>query len=95
LVTAPGIASLTAVVTQADPEAASLVGKRLGFSVADRGPHGDWVGYSWSVVNADQDAGGTWGEGRVGTCMAPAPYAPVVSGDYSVRHADLLTPPEE
>jgi hypothetical protein len=92
LVTAPGIAGFTAVVTEGDGPAAQMVGQRLGFSVSDQGRH-DRVGFSWAVVNADQDSAGTWGEGRTGTCMAPAPFAPVVSGDYTVRHAELLPPP--
>jgi hypothetical protein len=92
LVTAPGTASFTAVVTEGDGPASDVVGKRLGFSVSDRGRH-DRVGFSWAVVNGDQDSAGTWGEGRAGTCMAPAPFAPVVSGDYTVRHAELLPPP--
>lgn len=29
----------------------------------------------------------------VGTCTAPAPYAPVTKGGYAVAHAELPTPP--
>ncbi|MEU6593662.1 hypothetical protein ABZ923_31330 [Streptomyces sp. NPDC046881] len=32
---------------------------------------------------------GVLSEAEVGTCMAPAPYAPVIEGGYTVRHADL------
>ncbi|GAA3896251.1 hypothetical protein GCM10022244_02940 [Streptomyces gulbargensis] len=28
------------------------------------------------------------GDAEVGTCMAPAPYAPVVRGGYTVTHAE-------
>ncbi|MGC4876494.1 hypothetical protein ACLQ26_09580 [Micromonospora sp. DT43] len=94
LVTAERTASLTAVVTEADTPAADLVGRRLGFSVYD-GPGGDRVGFSWSVVNADQGPDGQWREGTVGTCMAPAAFAPVTRGDWTVRHAELLPPPTD
>ncbi|WP_328424217.1 hypothetical protein OG470_13475 [Micromonospora sp. NBC_00389] len=94
LVTAARTATLTAVVTEADPLAADLVGRRLGFSVNDA-PGGDRVGFSWAVVNADQGPDGQWREGTVGTCMAPVPFAPVTAGDYVVRHAELAPPPTD
>ncbi|MER5332386.1 hypothetical protein [Micromonospora sp. NPDC002717] len=93
LVTAARTATLTAVVTEADAPVADLVGRRLGFSVYD-GPGRDRVGFSWAVVNADQGPDGQWREGSVGTCMAPAPFAPVTEGGYRVRHAELPPPPE-
>ncbi|MFG3702041.1 hypothetical protein ACGF5C_29715 [Micromonospora sp. NPDC047620] len=93
LVTAARTATLTAVVTEADALAADLVGRRLGFSVYD-GPGRDRVGFSWTVVNADQGPDGQWREGSVGTCMAPAPFAPVTDGGYQVRHAELPPPPQ-
>ncbi|MGV9263291.1 hypothetical protein ACWDRR_01345 [Kitasatospora sp. NPDC003701] len=91
LLTGDRAASFSAVVTRADPEAADTVGKRLGFSVLDGGSpeHPDRVGFSWGVANLDTDATGQAVEGRVGTCMAPAPFAPVVTGDLTVRPADL------
>ncbi|MFD7155548.1 hypothetical protein ACFV9C_13165 [Kribbella sp. NPDC059898] len=88
LVTAPGLATLTAKITKAEAPVEDWVGKRLGFSVQDNGKH-DRVGLSWTVVNLDQNADGAWNEARVGTCMAPAPFAPVTKGDYKVVHADL------
>ncbi|TDE30916.1 hypothetical protein [Actinomadura sp. 6K520] len=88
VVTSPGNATLTAVVTHADEPIKDQIGKRLGFSVHD-GRH-DRMGFSWSVVNGDQDEEGAWGEGRAGTCMGPAAFAPVTKGDYVVRHAELL-----
>jgi hypothetical protein len=93
LVTAARTATLTAVVTEADAPVADLVGRRLGFSVYD-GPGHDRVGFSWAVVNADQGPDGQWREGSVGTCMAPAPFAPAAGGDYQVRHAELPPPPQ-
>lgn len=92
LVTAARTATLTAVVTEADAPVADLVGRRLGFSVYD-GPGHDRVGFSWAVVNADQGPDGQWREGSAGTCMAPAPFAPVTDGGYQVRHAELPPPP--
>ncbi|WP_250033069.1 hypothetical protein [Paractinoplanes maris] len=92
MITSPGHASLTAVVTRADPQAADFVGKRVGFSVQDGGRNGDRVGFSWSA-SADQDESGQWGESRVGTCLAPAAFASVTRGGYTVRHAELKAPP--
>jgi hypothetical protein len=88
MVTSPGNAVLTAVVKEADGPVADWVGKRLGFSVQR-----DRVGFSWSVVNGDQNEQGEWQEGKAGTCMAPAAFAPVTRGGYTVRHADLPPAP--
>ncbi|MEE6312032.1 hypothetical protein V1634_35005 [Plantactinospora veratri] len=94
LATGPGVATLTAVVTEADEPVRDWVGKRLGFSVYDAGRHGtDRMGFSWSVVNGEQDENGEWVEAGVGTCMGPGPFAPVTRGDYTVRHQDLLPVP--
>ncbi|HZG07034.1 MAG TPA: hypothetical protein VE546_26285 [Streptomyces sp.] len=94
LTTAPGSATLTAVITEVSAGGPDWVGKRLGFSVHDGGvdKHGktsrDRVGFSW-------DDGVNWTIGAdahldsVGSCMAPAPFAPVTEGGYRVRHADL------
>ncbi|GAA2708424.1 hypothetical protein [Actinoplanes palleronii] len=93
LVTSPGLATLTAVVTRADSVVADWVGKRVGFSVQDGGRgHGDRVGFTWSF-SGDQDADGTWHEARIGTCLAPAPFAVVTRGDYTLRHAELKPMP--
>jgi hypothetical protein len=95
MATSPRTATLTAVVTRADAPVRDRLGKRLGFSVYDGG--GDRgrarMGFSWAVVNVDQNEAGEWGEGKAGTCMGPAPYAPVTKGGYTVRHADLPPPP--
>jgi hypothetical protein len=96
LATGPGIAALTAVVTEADEVVRDQIGKRLGFSVYDAGRRGaDRMGFSWDVVNADQNDTGKWVEGRAGTCMGPGPFAPVTRGDYTVRHQDLLPVPSQ
>ncbi|WP_326597029.1 hypothetical protein [Streptomyces sp. NBC_01803] len=82
LVTGPRTATLTAVIAEGPDE---WVGRRLGFSVYD-GPGGrDRVGLSWGVGNL-LDGGE---EAEVGTCMAPAPFAPVVRGGFNVAHAEL------
>ncbi|MGW5414810.1 hypothetical protein [Actinomadura geliboluensis] len=97
LLTSPGNATLTAVVTKADEPIKDQIGKRLGFSVHDGGPGGrhDRMGFSWSVVNGVENGEGGWEEGKVGTCMGPAAFAPVTKGNYNVRHADLLPAPTD
>lgn len=93
LVTDPRGASLTAVITRAHPILQDLIGRRAGFSVYD-GPGRDRVGLSWTTVNLITNDKGEYVENQVvGTCMAPAAFAPVVRGGYTVRHADLLPPP--
>ncbi|MFG2590302.1 hypothetical protein [Streptomyces sp. NPDC048438] len=94
LVTAPGSATLTAVITEVSTGGPNWRGKRLGFSVHDGGVEKpgkvsrDRVGFSW-------DDGVNWTIGAeehmdsVGSCMAPAAFAPVTKGGYRVRHADL------
>ncbi|WP_241002903.1 hypothetical protein [Streptomyces sp. CB01881] len=95
LVTGDRTASFTAVITRADPEVADTVGQRRGFSVLDGGSprHPDRVGFSWGVVNVDDTDPGRPVEGKVGTCMAPAPFAPVISGDLTVRPGELAPMP--
>lgn len=92
MITSPGHATLTAVVTRADEQARDFVGKRVGFSVQDRGRGRDRVGFTWAA-SADQNEAGQWGPSRIGTCLAPAAFARVVRGDYTVRHAELTAPP--
>ncbi|MEH0542873.1 hypothetical protein QA802_07285 [Streptomyces sp. B21-105] len=94
LATAPGSATLTAVITKVSPGGPDWVKKRLGFSVHDGGADKpadasrDRVGFSW-------DSGVNWtitaGEhlDSVNSCMAPAAFAPVTKGGYRVRHADM------
>jgi hypothetical protein len=94
LATAPGSATLTAVITEVSAGGPDWVGKRLGFSVHDGGVDKpgrvsrDRVGFSW-------DDGVNWTVGAdehmdsVGSCMAPAAFAPVTKGGYRVRHADM------
>ncbi|MGP3973346.1 hypothetical protein ACTWQF_04760 [Streptomyces sp. 8N114] len=97
MTTAPGSATLTAVITKVSAGGPDWVGKRLGFSAHDGGadrpgrpsPDRDRVGFSWADgVNSTFDPDGQK-EYSVGPCMAPAAFAPVTKGDYRVRHADL------
>ncbi|WP_137989447.1 hypothetical protein [Streptomyces vilmorinianum] len=87
LVTGPRTATVSALITKVSHEETGRLGKRVGLSVHDGGKGGkaDRVGFSWNGVNLlpnGEDA-------EVGTCMAPAPYAPVVKGGYTVTHAEL------
>ncbi|MBG6105547.1 hypothetical protein IW249_005961 [Micromonospora vinacea] len=93
MITSPGHATLTGIVTRADQGASDFVGKRVGFSVQDGGRHGDRVGFTWSA-SFDQDEAGQWGPARIGTCLAPAAFATVTRGNFTVRHAELTAPPE-
>ncbi|AVV47630.1 hypothetical protein C6376_22735 [Streptomyces sp. P3] len=94
LATAPGSATLTAVITKVSPGGPDWLKKRLGFSVHDGGadrPEGasrDRVGFSWDggvnwTITADEHMD------SVNSCMAPAAFAPVTKGGYRVRHADM------
>ncbi|MFJ7199852.1 MULTISPECIES: hypothetical protein [unclassified Streptomyces] len=98
LVTGPRTATLTAVITKVGPGGPPDVGRRLGFSVydggKDEGHSDDRVGFSWNGVNLIPAGDAAPGEAPVGTCMAPAPYAPVTKGGYTVRHAELPPVPK-
>ncbi|MFI0710781.1 hypothetical protein ACH4SK_09025 [Streptomyces inhibens] len=86
LVTGGDTATLTAVVTKSeDPKE---IGERLGFSVRNGGPGKGRFGFSWAVSNLDVVEGKPV-QPHVGTCMAPAPFAPVVKGGFKVTHAAL------
>ncbi|BCJ27860.1 hypothetical protein [Actinocatenispora sera] len=92
LVTGGRTATLTAVITRADPQVADWVGTRRGFSVTDgRGPAPDRMGFSWDIVNFDTDGAGNPTQPSAGTCLAPAPFAPVLDGGFRV-HATPLPP---
>jgi hypothetical protein len=94
LVTSPGNATLTAVVTRDNHPTEDRVGKRYGFSVHDGGTgRHDRMGFSWSVVNGVQNENGDWEEGKPGFCMGPGAFAPVAKGGYVVKHAELLPDP--
>ncbi|MFF0467284.1 hypothetical protein ACFYPX_07525 [Micromonospora zamorensis] len=93
MITSPGHATVTGVVIRADEQARDFVGQRVGFSVQDGGRGRDRVGFTWSA-SADQNEAGQWGPARVGTCLAPAAFATVTRGNYTVRHAELTAPPE-
>lgn len=105
LVTGVRTATLTAVITEVSPGGPPNVGKRVGFSVYDggdgkgegegggKGRSKDRVGFSWNGVNLLPKGTTPPEEAPVGTCMAPAPYAPVTKGGYVVAHAELPSPP--
>ncbi|MER6390618.1 hypothetical protein ABT236_19405 [Streptomyces sp. NPDC001523] len=98
LVTGPHTATLTAIITKVSPGGPDNVGKRLGFSVyaggKDKGHSDDRVGFSWNGVNLLPSGDAVPEEAPVGTCMAPAAYAPVTKGGYTVRHAELPPMPK-
>jgi len=94
MITSPGHATLTGIVTRADELALGHLGKRVGFSVQDGGRGHDRVGFTWSA-SFDQNEAGEWGNARIGTCLAPAPFSTVTRGDYTVRHAELTAPPAD
>ncbi|MGW5674718.1 hypothetical protein ACWEV4_06480 [Streptomyces sp. NPDC003860] len=82
LVTGGKTATLSAVVRKSNT---GEDGKRIGISI-QQGEHGrpDRLGFSWGVVNVDGRP-----DGGVGTCLAPAPFAPVLKGGYEVAHTEL------
>ncbi|WP_330237640.1 hypothetical protein [Streptomyces sp. NBC_00525] len=99
LVTGPHTATLTAVITGASEGGpVEDIGKRVGFSVydggKDKGRSRDRVGFSWNGVNLLPKGDADPVEAQVGTCMAPAAYAPVTKGGYTVRHAELPPAPK-
>ncbi|TDC27301.1 hypothetical protein E1265_02075 [Streptomyces sp. 8K308] len=96
LVTGGRTATVTAVVTAVNDERLNdTIGQRVGISVQDGGPgpRHDRLGFSWGVGNLDIDDDGNLTAGRTGTCMAPAPFAPVIHGGYTVHHSELPTSP--
>ncbi|MBV6698217.1 hypothetical protein KV557_13885 [Kitasatospora aureofaciens] len=88
LVTGGPVATLTAVVTSSD---VGTVGERIGLSIYDGHGKGSRLGFSWGIGNLDVDATGQPRQAVTGTCMAPAPFAPVVDGGYTVHHTELPT----
>ncbi|MFI5774770.1 hypothetical protein ACIA74_41245 [Streptomyces sp. NPDC051658] len=98
LVTGPRTATLTAIITKVGPGGPPDVGRRLGFSVydggRDKGHSDDRVGFSWNGVNLMPNDDAAPADAPVGTCMAPAPYAPVTKGGYTVEHAELPPVPK-
>ncbi|MGW1674939.1 hypothetical protein [Streptomyces sp. NPDC002324] len=99
LVTGPRTATLTAVITEVSPGGPPSLGRRVGLSVydggKDKGRSADRVGFSWNGVNLLPDKDAAPEEAPVGTCMAPAPYAPVTRGGYKVTHAELPAAPDQ
>ncbi|MEU0688011.1 hypothetical protein [Streptomyces uncialis] len=87
LVTGGGTATLTATVRESN---ALDPGTRFGVSV-QQGRHGqpDRLGFSWGVVNVAADTTEGPKASPVGSCMAPAPFAPVTDGRFTVGHTEL------
>jgi hypothetical protein len=92
LMTSPGHATVTAIVTRADDRAKSLLGTRVGFSVQDGGRGRDRVGFTWDAT-FDQNEAGEWGPSRIGPCLSTAAFGTVTRGDFRIRHAELTSPP--
>ncbi|MER5785377.1 hypothetical protein ABT104_27255 [Streptomyces mobaraensis] len=90
LVTGGDTATFTAIVTKSDVP--GEVGKRYGFSARTGGPGKGRFGFHWAVSNVDE-VNGAPTAARVGTCMAPAPFVPLKSGGFTVRHAELAPSP--
>ncbi|MFD8543172.1 hypothetical protein [Streptomyces sp. NPDC059649] len=88
LVTGGGTATLTAVVAESNVEKR---GKRIGLSIQQgRGDAPDRLGFGWDIVNFEPRAKDKKDlESPTGTCMAPAPFAPVIKGAFTVRHREL------
>ncbi|WP_188301769.1 hypothetical protein [Streptomyces sp. CBMA156] len=84
------VATLTAVVSTSDTGNA---GERIGLSIHQgSGGEGGRLGFSWGVANLDVGADGKPYQPVVGTCMAPAPFAPVIRGGFTVHHTELEPP---
>jgi hypothetical protein len=88
LVTGGGIATLTAVVEKSN---VWEPGKRFGLSIGQgRGSDPDHLGFGWDIVNLEPRATEAKDvEAPTGTCMAPAPFAPVIKGGFTVKHTEL------
>ncbi|MFJ8436721.1 hypothetical protein ACIQ9P_36050 [Kitasatospora sp. NPDC094019] len=83
------VATLTAVISSG----AGGSKERIGLSVYQgSGRDGARLGFSWGVVNLDLDADQKPYQPVVGTCMAPAPFAPVLRGGFTVHHVELEAP---
>lgn len=105
LATGGPVATLTAVVTRSDVlTVGERIGLSIYQGSADEdgdgtgddgtgdngnGRTGARLGFSWGIGNMALDAAGKPYQPVVGTCMAPAPFAPVLQGGYEVHHADI------
>ncbi|MFF4408281.1 hypothetical protein ACFY2W_11000 [Streptomyces sp. NPDC001262] len=76
LVTGGKVAVATGVITKSDLDGS--VGKRVGFTVDDRGRHGDRLGYSWAATGSPRDTN------DLPKCVSSAPFEKVESGDFTV-----------
>ncbi|WP_328958782.1 hypothetical protein [Kitasatospora purpeofusca] len=83
------VATLTAVISSDTGNSK----ERIGLSIYQgSGRDGARLGFSWGVANLDMDADQKPYQPVVGTCMAPAPFAPVLRGGYTVHHVELEAP---
>ncbi|GAA0453537.1 hypothetical protein ACFQ2B_27475 [Streptomyces stramineus] len=76
LATGGKVAMVTGVITRTDEP--KFQGVRVGFTVDDRGRHGDRVGYSWLATNdpsATKD---------LPKCVSSAPIEILEKGDFTV-----------
>ncbi|MFJ6382472.1 hypothetical protein ACIQI7_21020 [Kitasatospora sp. NPDC092039] len=84
------VATLTAVIPASNTGNAK---ERIGLSVHQgSGREGGRLGFSWGVANLDVGEDGKPYQPVVGTCMAPAPFAPVIRGGFAVHHTELEPP---
>ncbi|MFB8242977.1 hypothetical protein ACFC58_41220 [Kitasatospora purpeofusca] len=85
------VATLTAVI--GTPEAGKPT-ERIGLSIYQgSGRDVARLGFSWGVANLDTGLDGKPYQPVVGTCMAPAPFAPVLRGGFTVHHVELAQSP--
>lgn len=88
LVTGGRTATLTALVETSD--VGWKENRRIGISIEDgTGGQPDRVGFTWDLVNIDEQPDGKVAQPTVGSCMAPAPFAPAVKGGFKVTPAPL------
>ncbi|MFE7562535.1 hypothetical protein [Kitasatospora sp. NPDC057500] len=81
------VATLTAMVSTPDTGGGKA---RIGLSILQGdGREGGRLGFSWGVANLDVGEDGQAYQPVVGTCMAPAPFAPVIRGGFDVHHTEL------
>ncbi|HEU5474298.1 MAG TPA: hypothetical protein VFV67_26925 [Actinophytocola sp.] len=79
LLTGGPSATVTALVTSTS-HGQLPTGMRVGFSVLDADQ--DRMGFSWGLADGTD----------LRPCLAPAPFAPTVRGDFTVHHADAPLP---
>ncbi|SDM98735.1 hypothetical protein [Allokutzneria albata] len=80
LISAHGQAVVTGIVERESlpglPPGTTVIGKRVGLSVADRGRHGDRIGWSWATGGFEQSTL---------PCTSTVPFFTTTQGDYKLR----------